>query len=205
MQTRRLGRPRADAARDLRADLLRIGRELLMEGGVAALRMRELARRAGCTHQAPYHYFADRETLLAALVATAFDDLARRLRACNDAAPTLGVRATLLASGRAYVDFALSQPGVFRLMFRADACDPQRFTEVRDAGGRAFAELRRLATIVHGPAAAATDATILWAHVHGLAFLLIDGPLARQFETDALRQAHIDAVAAQFADCILPG
>jgi AcrR family transcriptional regulator len=64
MTTRKRGRPKADADRDLRGELLRTSRLLLDEGGVAALSMREVARRAGCTHQAPYHYFEDRESIL---------------------------------------------------------------------------------------------------------------------------------------------
>ena len=52
--------------RDLRSELLRTSRELLDEAGPSALSMREVARRAGCTHQAPYHYFANREAILAA-------------------------------------------------------------------------------------------------------------------------------------------
>ena len=56
--------------RDLRSELLRTSRELLDEAGPSALSMREVARRAGCTHQAPYHYFANREAILAALVPT---------------------------------------------------------------------------------------------------------------------------------------
>ena len=51
--------------RDLRSELLRTSRELLDEAGPSALSMREVARRAGCTHQAPYHYFANREAILA--------------------------------------------------------------------------------------------------------------------------------------------
>ena len=54
--------------RDLRSELLRTSRELLDESGPSALSMREVARRAGCTHQAPYHYFTNREAILAALV-----------------------------------------------------------------------------------------------------------------------------------------
>ena len=54
--------------RDLRSELLRTSRQLLDEFGPSALSMREVARRAGCTHQAPYRYFANREAILAALV-----------------------------------------------------------------------------------------------------------------------------------------
>ena len=71
-------------SRDLRAELLRTSRKLLDESGPSALSMREVARRAGCTHQAPYHYFANREAILAALVREGFDELADRLASARE-------------------------------------------------------------------------------------------------------------------------
>ena len=200
---KRPGRPPADPARDLRADLLRTSRALLDEGGPNALSMREVARRAGCTHQAPYHHFEDRETILAALVAEGFDDLAGRLRGANEQAAAQGARAALVASGLAYVGFALAQPGVFRIMFRSDMCNPARFPLVREAGDRAHAELLRLTGIVHGAAAGAARATILWAHAHGLACLLVDGPLGAKLQDESERHAHLLEVAGLFADQVL--
>jgi AcrR family transcriptional regulator len=197
------GRPRSDPARDLRRDLLATSRLLLDEGGPAALSLRDVARRTGCTHQAPYHYFADRESILAVLVAEGFDELARGLREANDIRPQRGVRAALFASGHAYVDFALSHPGVFRIMFRPDVCNPARFPDVQQAGGRARAELERLNVIVHGDGAQPELATVLWAHVHGLACLLVDGPLAMQFESAGQRAAFLEGVGGAFADRIL--
>ena len=114
------GRPKADPTRDLRQELLLTSRELLAEGGPGALSMREVARRAGCTHQAPYHYFKDREVILAVLVVEGFTDLAQRLRLANQLVNTKGIKATLVASAHAYVEFAISQPGVFQIMFRPD-------------------------------------------------------------------------------------
>ncbi len=203
MTTRRPGRPRADAARDLRSLLLKTSRELLDEAGPGALSMREVARRAGCTHQAPYHYFQDRESILAAVVTDGFDNLARRLAAANDLAPTKGPRAALLASGQAYIDFALSHPGVFRIMFRPDVCNPLRFSSLQQAGARAYAELERLVQIVHGTEASAPLASIYWAHVHGLACLLIDGPLAMRLSSPRARRAHLQQVGARFADLMM--
>lgn len=203
MTTKMRGRPKADPDRDLRGELLRTSRLLLEQGGTAALSMREVARLAGCTHQAPYHYFEDRETILAALVVEGFDELTDRLRAANDLVPAQGVRAAMIASGRAYVDFALSQPGLFRVMFRPDVCNPLRFPAVMEAGSRARSELDRLNLIAHGNQATAEQATILWAHVHGLACLLIDGPLSMTLETDHQRQRHLEAVAHRFADMAL--
>ncbi|HXY35018.1 MAG TPA: TetR/AcrR family transcriptional regulator [Planctomycetaceae bacterium] len=203
MPTKRPGRPRADVARDLRSLLLKTSRELLDEAGPGALSMREVARRAGCTHQAPYHYFEDRESILAALVTEGFDELARRLAAANDLARTEGVRAALLASGSAYIDFALSHPGVFRIMFRPDVCDPRRFPSLQQAGARAHAELERLVQIVHGTQASATLGSIYWAHVHGLACLIIDGPLALRLPSPRARRAHLRQVGARFADLMI--
>lgn len=202
---KRPGRPPADPARDLRADLLRTSRALLDEGGPNALSMREVARRAGCTHQAPYHHFEDRETILAALVAEGFDDLARRLHAANEQAMTAGPRAALIASGLAYVAFALSQPGVFRIMFRPDMCNPARFPLVQEAGARARAELDRLHAILPGAATSPARTSILWAHAHGMACLLVDGPLGTQLADPAQRQAHLLEVAEAFADQVLGG
>jgi AcrR family transcriptional regulator len=175
---------------------------LLDEGGPAALSLREVARRAGCTHQAPYHYFADRESILAALVADGFDELTQRLREANDLAQCSGVRAALVASANAYVGFALSRAGVFRIMFRPDVCNPSRFPAVQQAGTLAHAQLERLTEIVYGKTAAAALATLLWAHVHGLACLLVDGPLASNFPTEELRARHLHEVGQQFADLI---
>lgn len=113
------------------------------------------------------------------------------------------MRAALIASGRAYVDFALSQPGVFRVMFRPDICNPMRFPAVLEAGNRARTELDRLTRIAHGSKAIQAHASILWAHVHGLACLLIDGPLAMAFRTEQERQRHLEEVADVFADMLL--
>lgn len=201
----RRGRPPADAARDLRADLLRTSRALLDEAGASALSLREVARRAGCTHQAPYHYFADREALLAALVTEGFDELAERLAAANQRHATDGPRPALVAASEAYVGFALSRPGVFRIMFRPDMCDPAGFADVRDASLRARAELERLTVIACGPDTKPEDATILWAHVHGLSCLLLDGPLGLQFPPGPARDAHLASVADAFTAQFLAG
>ena len=167
--------------RDLRSELLRTSRELLDEAGPSALSMREVARRAGCTHQAPYHYFANREAILAALVCEGFDELADRLAVAHDGLGSADLHAVLVASGNAYVEFALRRPGVFRVMFRPDVCDPERFPEVVQAGQRARRELARLAKAVMGDGAQVEAEVLIWSGVHGLASLLLDGPLAGEF------------------------
>ena len=181
MTRREPGRSRARGAGGLRDDLLRISRELLDEGGPDALSMREVARRAGCTHQAPYHYFANREAILAALIEAGFHELANRLCEAHDLVKTEDLRTVAEASGNAYVEFALTNPGVFRIMFRRDMCDPARFPGIQVASRRTYDELGRLARIRFGEHAIREHETALWASVHGLAVLLLDGLMADEF------------------------
>ena len=145
--------------------------------------MREAARRTGCTHQAPYHYFPNREAILAALVTEGFEELANRLSAAHDGLEARGLTATLETSANAYIEFALRNPGVFRIMFRPDMCDPENFPEVRRAGERARGELTRLAQMVQGGGSTPEVEALFWAGVHGLASLLLDGPLAAELKT----------------------
>lgn len=182
----------------LRQRILDTSRALLESEGLAALSLREVARRAGVTHQAPYHHFGDRESILAELVVEGFDELARRLAAANDGGG--GRRATMVAAFEAYVGFAIDHPGVFRIMFRPELCDPQRFVAAREAGGRAHAELRRLVVQLHGSDdTEMTLASTHWAQVHGLACLLVDGPLGTACPDPASRRAHMRAVGQRLA------
>lgn len=185
---------------DLRTTILDTAEALLETDGLAALSMREVARRAGVTHQAPYHHFADRETILAELVARGFDELGARLARANDRAARLSPRDLRIASAEAYVGFALDRPGVFRIMFRPEVCDPARFPAAREAGRRAHGELQRLVALLHGETAGPAYASAYWAQVHGLATLLVDGPLGAALPGARERRAHLREVAALIAD-----
>lgn len=88
-------------------------------------------------------------------------------------------------------------------MFRQDICNPSRFADVQAAGTRAQSELLRLTELVHGNKATPAHATLLWAHVHGLACLLVDGPLASHFVGEPAIHQHLEAFGKQFADLIL--
>ncbi|MEI7447969.1 MAG: TetR/AcrR family transcriptional regulator, partial [Burkholderiales bacterium] len=192
----------ADAP-DLRHRILDAADALLREEGLAGLSMREVARRAGVTHQAPYHHFADREAILAELVASGFAMLAERLARANDGAANHDARRVLIDAGRAYVGFALEQPGRFRIMFRPELCDPSRYPAAAQAGDRAHAELMRMVTLVHGAPDEAL-ATLHWSQVHGLASLLLDGGMADKLPSARARKAHVDAVLERFAAMAAP-
>ena len=181
----------------LRQRILDTSRTLLETEGLTSLSLREVARRAGVTHQAPYHHFGDRESILAELVVEGFDELARRLASANDGG---GSRAAVMtAAFEAYVGFAIDHPGVFRIMFRPELCDPQRFQAAREAGDRAHAQLRRMVARLHGPDEDGTLASAYWAQVHGLACLLVDGPLGQALHSVEARRGHMRVVGRRLA------
>ncbi|MEN9416434.1 MAG: hypothetical protein RI988_54 [Pseudomonadota bacterium] len=204
-----LARPSVSEPRDppaLRERVLQASRELLAEGGPAALSMREVARRSGVTHQAPYHHFPDKESIVAELVTQGFEELAARLARANDLAVPPGQdgkRTMLMAAAQAYLDFALENPAVFRLMFRPELCHAARFPQAREAGERARAELQRLVRTVHDGAFDEALASLHWAHVHGLACLALDGPLEDCVPTEVERRAHLHAASEHFVRMVL--
>ena len=92
---------------------------------------------------------------------------------------------------------------VFRLMFRPELCDVTRYPAVRAAGRSAQAELERLTSIAFSNHATDALATLLWAEVHGLSCLLIDGPLATRLAGQPARDQHIGEAIDAFCDMVL--
>lgn len=189
----------------LRERVLETSRELLAEGGLAALSMREVARRAGVTHQAPYHHFPDKESIVAELVTEGFEELARRLHSAVEIACADGKSEVLRGAADAYLGFALEHPAVFRVMFRPELCDPARFPRAQAAAENARAGCERLVRIVHDGRFSPALASMHWAHVHGLACLVLDGPLGAELPTEEARRAHLTEASAHFIHMVAGG
>jgi AcrR family transcriptional regulator len=137
---------------DLRAAVLAAAGKLIEDEGLASLSVREAARRAGVSHNAPYRHFPDREALLAALAA---DGIAALDKVLN------GKSGREL--GEAYVRFALAHPQRFRLTFMK---------------GEPRATYERFASAFAGSGAEAkVAAAAAWGLIHGLASLILDGHL----------------------------
>lgn len=189
----------------LRQRVLETSRELLASGGLAALSMREVARRAGVTHQAPYHHFPDKESIVAELVTEGFEELARRLSEAIDAACAGGKSEVLRRAAQTYLGFALEHPAVFRVMFRPEICDPARFPRAQAAAEHARGGCERVVRIVHDGHFSPALASMHWAQVHGLACLVLDGPLGAELPTEEARRAHLMEAADHFAALLVAG
>ncbi|MFE4696840.1 TetR/AcrR family transcriptional regulator [Streptomyces sp. NPDC056738] len=179
---------------DLRAACLRAARELLEEDGSAALSLRAVARRAGVSATAPYRHFADRDALVSAVAAEGYRELATNLATAH---PTPTTAEDLSAVAVAYVQFALDHPALFRAMF-AEPCDPT--SEERVAATAVISEyVHSIVRRAFPDADADTGAlsTTVWALVHGLAFLHLDGKLDASSPEIVARQVRA-AVTALF-------
>jgi len=168
---------------DLRRALLDASIELLERDGPQALTLREVARRAGVSHAAPYRHFADKDELLAGIAEEGFVTLRRRMMEAADGAGS-SIEA-LEQSGIAYVRLALEHPGHCSVMFGRVASDlKQRQIEADsaaldasvDAGHAAFEGLvqliERCQADRHIKDGDPRDyANMAWAQVHGIATL----------------------------------
>jgi AcrR family transcriptional regulator len=157
---------------DLRAACLRAAMELLEQDGAAGLSVRAVARRAGVSPGAPYRHYADRDALVSAVAAEGYRELSAYLSAAH---PSPSTPEDLAAVAVAYVQFALEHPALFRTMF-SDPCDAD--SSERVSATTAIAEyVGALVRRAFPDADPGALSTAIWAVVHGLAFLHLDGKL----------------------------
>ncbi|MBK1686685.1 TetR/AcrR family transcriptional regulator [Rubrivivax gelatinosus] len=169
---------------DLRVALREAAERILVERGAAEVSLREVARAVGVSHAAPYRHYASREALLADIAAGGFD----RLRAVFAALPERpDAAARFVSMARAYVEFAVAQPAIYRLMLGPEVRKADH-PVLAEAGHRVLDTLRRALLALGVPAPATDEAMAAWGFAHGLAQLLVDGRL----ETDPAVDIPLD-------------
>jgi AcrR family transcriptional regulator len=159
--------------KDLREACIEEALAIIGREGVEALSLREVARRLGVSHQAPYKHYASREHLLAEVVRRAFVAFADHLDARPRAEDPFD---DLHALGMAYLDHALRQPLQYRLIFGTPLPDARAHPEMMARGRYAFAlleqaiaALNRVRPPAAWPVEPRLDALHVWALLHGLA------------------------------------
>lgn len=161
---------------NLRHTLVSKAVEIVANGGIEQLSLRALAREIGVSQAAPYRHFADKEALLAAIAAEGREKLATAMQQAMGDIPA-DPSGALRRGGRAYIEFASSNPETYRFMYQMKA---KGLIEDKECAGDAFDLLRQ--TLEAGIAAGVfkpfdQQAALLacWSLVHGYAQLLIDG------------------------------
>ncbi len=172
----------------LRSALIEAALAILGREGAAGLTLRAVARQAGVSHMAPYHHFRDRAALVAAVAQHGFQELERfvRERATRAGDPLSGFQAAAVA----YVVFGVRSPALYRVMFGPEVARMDDHPDLQRAARAAFAlvgegaERCRAAGLLRaglGPDTAA----LIWAWLHGLVMLVLDGQLGGAGRPDA--------------------
>ena len=172
---------------DLRRVLVETATEMVEEGGPGAVSLREVARRAEVSHNAPYRHFPTREALLASVAEQGFALLGDELQKA-------GETGGLASMGTAYLEFARGRIGLFRLMFGGEI-NLSEHPQARETAQEAFG---RLSTAVPGDADARYRRVGAWALVHGLAWLLIEHQLSDDLAAEAEAGVLLERVSADF-------
>lgn len=169
---------------DLHRALVEAALALVTEEQDWSFSLREVARRAGVSHNAPYNHFPEKRDLLGAVAAVGFE----MLRACmlGAIAKIKAADAAVLAVSQAYVGFAIENPALYRLMFGPALAESSgaRPASAQTAGGEAKAVLEDVilrgarsgffAVAPENQAALGIATLSCWSAVHGLTMLIID-------------------------------
>lgn len=184
---------------NLRETLLEAALTLIAEVGPTAFTLREVARRAGVSHNAPYRHFADKEALLVAVATQGFQELTEAMQ--EEAKSQLSAAAKLKSAGQAYIGFALRRPQHFVVMF--DFVLPkERYPEFFAAAEQAYSTLvafveSSLEERHHINSDSERHALTAWSLVHGIAKLAIGGQLPYRTTSEILQFSEV-AMASFF-------
>ncbi|MBB4230621.1 AcrR family transcriptional regulator [Rhizobium mongolense] len=197
---------------DLHRAIVGAALDVLSESQSTEFSLRELARRAGVSHNAPYKHFADKRELLAAVSAVGFELLAKQM---TDATKELdSPRERLAAIARAYVYGGVDNPALYRLMFGGylTGQDNGRPAVERTAAENMKALLvdaisdGALGRLIPNTAANTRkiDGAILifWSQMHGLTLLLVDRLVGPNDKMEALTESVLQGMLDGLANSI---
>jgi len=176
---------------NLREALLEAAIRLIAEVGPTAFTLREVARRAGVSHNAPYRHFRDRDDLVANVAAQGFRELTQAM--LDAAAQQFDALNRLKRAGLGYVKFALRRPEHFTVMF--DAPVSKHHPSSEEAAKQAFGTLTEFVKGSQDTGGLPTGdshqmALLAWTMVHGIAKLAITGRLPFRSNDEILKFAE---------------
>ena len=183
----RMARKRADRYHhgDLSRALLQEALRTIEKGGVGALTLRAVGEKLGVSRTALYRHFRDKAALLGAVATEGFRTLRLQLEETWRAHG--GGREGFEAMGATYVRFAVAHPSHYRVMFGGFVRDAEPDAELAKEGAGAFQTLVDAIVAQQKEGRLRDDnplalAQYIWANVHGIAMLAIDGQLKQPIE-----------------------
>ncbi len=177
---------------DLSRALLQEALRTIQKDGVPGLTMRGVGAKLGVSRTALYRHFTDKSALLAAVATEGFRTLRLHTQEAWDAHG--GGQPGLAAMGEAYVNFAVAHPSHYRVMFGGHVRESGPESDLAREGAGAFAVLVNAIISQQQLGLVRPDnplqlAQYIWATVHGIAMLAIDGQL-KQPADEVIRFAN---------------
>ncbi len=186
---------------DFRDRLIETATRLFAERGPDAFTMRQLAAELGCSAMTPYRYFKDKDEILAAVRAAAFDGFSQVVEDAFDSAGDVAERGR--AVGDAYVKFAFEHPEAYKLMFDLSQPDESAYPDLVRATTRAK---KTMTHYIHELVAAGIlegepqmIGVVFWAALHGAVVLQLSGKLAPEFDFETVRSEIFRAMFMAYA------
>lgn len=178
-----------DEVAAFRADVCRVAEGLFARHGVEGVTMRQIASELGYSSTAAYRYFKNKEEILAAVRASAFNRFCEAIEQATNASPD--PRRNAANVGKAYLAFALAHPDAYRMMFDVNQDSFAGYPDLSQALVRAKRCMVAYVEALVGAGMLRGDPAVLgqmmWAATHGLVMLRLAGVIAQDGE---LRQLH---------------
>ena len=165
---------------DLKNTIIETAMDMLKESDGWAFTLREVSRRAGVSHTAPYKHFEDKSALLIELSLIGFDQL-REILMFSVSNSHASLRGKFFMMAKSYIEFAHGNPSLYRLMFSAFT-DRTKTIHLNERSLSTLGvvievlEQGQMAGLIRKQNVSG-QATACWAQMHGLALLSIDGLL----------------------------
>ncbi len=190
---------------DLKRALMDAALQWISKEGAERLNLRELARRVGVSHGAPYRHFPSREDLIIELALEGATLFLEHLEGGRSAASSKDVREQFTSMGEAYFHFAIDYPYHYRLIFQrefpSDLAGPQ-IEKLQETMGASFLALVQIVQEMQMAGHIRPDdpfliSSFIWSQIHGVVSLIIDGRFhntpgqsdAKSFDPESLFQA----------------
>lgn len=187
-----------EAVGEFRERLIDAAERLFATHGLEAVTMRQLAGALGVSAMTPYRYFADKDAILAAVRARAFNRHADALEAAR--ASGASDLDGSFAVGGAYVRFALAHPEAYKLMFDLEQPNAAAYPELVAAGERSRATMTAHLSDLIAAGALSGDPDLIghmfWSALHGALQLQLAGLLRAPYDAERLCLALMQALWA---------
>ncbi|TEW51475.1 TetR/AcrR family transcriptional regulator [Psychromonas algicola] len=163
-------------ASDLKLSIIKMASELLMDEGIEAITMREIATKLNVSRGAPYRHFDSKHHLLCAIAQHYFERLNTSMLITT--VVEVDPKKELYQLAEKYIDFCLSHPAIYHLMFNNSELSNNQTSELTASGYKLF---NRLETLLEKFQQASIikqeninlQANYVWSALHGYCCLLL--------------------------------